>query len=140
MSAVKNAGLAVVLASLTACGGDPAAGPSGVQDQVTTRPVGAGEGASVASVGGAATAAAVTVAADWGVAGNDVDLYVTGADCFDVPSALSIWSCLTVAEATGASSKPERLTFTAAAGASYKVLVLNRGSQPDTVTVTVTVR
>lgn len=140
MSALKSVGLVAAAAGLIACSGDPGAGPSDVQAQVTTRPVAAREGAAIGSVGGFSAGTAVTVAADWGVAANDVDLFVATADCFDIPSALSVYSCLTVAQATGPSSKPERLTFTAAAGSSYKLFVLNRGSQPDTVTVTVSVR
>ena len=139
MSAIRNVGLLFSLVGLAACGGGAGlTAPGGAEPQVVRQPVGALEGASAMSLR-LDRAGTVEVTADWGAAANDVDVYVTGADCFDIPTALSVWHCLTVAEATGAASKPERLSFDAAAG-SYKVLVLNRGSQPDTVTLTVSIR
>lgn len=138
MSAIKNLGLIVVLAGLAACGGGASTAPSGVEAQVVRQQVGALQGASITSIQSDRTAT-VDVAADWAVAGNDVDVYVTPADCINIPSALSAFSCVTVARTDG-TAKPERLTFSAVAGSSYKVLVLNRGDLPDMVTVTVTIR
>ena len=81
----------------------------------------------------------IEVTADWTRAGNDIDVYATPGDCFDIPSALTINSCLVLAEAIGG-DKPERLSFPGAAGGTYKVFVVNRGSETDTVTVRLTVR
>ena len=133
------AGPAVAVALAHAgCGGST--GPSPVA-QTVSRTVGSGEGAAAATVsvpsGGNRT---VEVMADWKVAANNVDLYVGAGDCFDVPTALSVWSCIAVAKAEGETGRPEKVAFPGSAGASYKVFVLNHGPEPDTVTVTLSVR
>lgn len=138
MSAFRKAVLAFALVALAACGGSGVTAPGGAEPQVVRQPVGSLEGASALSLR-LDKAGTVEVSADWTAAANDVDVFVTGADCFEIPTALSVWHCLAIAQATGG-AKPERLAFTGVQGASYKVLVLNRGSQPDTVTLTVSVR
>ena len=89
---------------------------------------------------GAGRNATVEVTADWKVAGNNIDIYVTADDCFEIPTALSAWSCVSVAKAEGETARPERVAFPGSAGASYKVFVLNHGPEPDTVTLTLAVR
>ena len=122
------------------CGGDRGANPGGVDTRVSSRSVAPQEGAAAASVVVGRRNATVDVSADWTIGRNDVDLYVTPGDCFDTPTALSVWSCLVVAKAEGETARPERLTFAGAAGASYEVFVVNRGAEPDTVTVILTIR
>lgn len=135
---LKKMGPALGLAALAACGGDPATAPT-ESPGVMTLPVAAQQGAQVTALSFSHGATA-EVTADWGVVANDLDVYVTAADCIDIPSALSAFSCLTVAEAAGPAAKPERLTFPVAAGSAYKVFVINRGSQADTVRVTIAFR
>lgn len=135
---LNKMGPVLALAATGACGGGTATAPSG-RDMVAVVSVGARGGAPAAGLGGLRAGSSVDVAADWTVSSNDVDVYVTGADCLDV-TALSVDTCLALAQASGPSAKPERLVFTAAAGASYRVFVVNRGAQADTVTVTIAVR
>ena len=133
------AGPAVAVALAHAgCGGGT--GPSPVEQTVSRR-VGSGEGAAAATVSvGSGGTAKVEVVADWRVAGNNVDIYVTAGDCLEIPTALSAWSCVAVAKAEGDAARPERVTFPGSAGSSYKVFVVNHGPEPDTVTVTLSVR
>jgi hypothetical protein len=133
------AGPAVAVALAHAGCGD-STGPSPVE-QTVSRTVGSGEAAAAATVsvrsGGNAT---VEVTADWKVAGNNFDIYVAANDCFDIPTALSAWSCVAVAKAVGETGPPEKVAFAGSAGATYKVFVLNHGPEPDTVTLTLSVR
>ena len=132
------AGPAVAVALAHAgCGGST--GPSPVE-QTVSRTVGSGEGAAAATVSvGRDGSAKVEVMADWKVAGNNIDIYVAADDCLEIPTALSAWSCVSVAKAEGRTGPPERVSFPGSAGASYKVFVLNHGPEPDTVTVTLSV-
>lgn len=127
---------ALVLMMMAACGGttDPTA--TEVQESVHTVPPLQRVEAAQLSIADRGT---VEVSADWTRAGNDIDVYATPGDCFDTPSALSIESCIVLAAGAG-SAKPERLSFPGAAGGSYKVYVVNRGLETETVTVRLTVR
>ena len=129
--------IAVVLAAL-ACGGP--SDPTATEVQVFAQPVAPLAGAQAAAVTLGPRGAVVEISADWTVAGNDIDVYATGADCFEIPSALTVASCLTLAQATGSGAKPERLSFPGAAGGAYKVFVVNRGAASDTVTIRLTLR
>ena len=131
----RTAGALVLLLS-AGCGGatDPTA--TEVHESIhSVAPLQRVEAAQI-SIGDRGT---IEVSADWTRARNDIDVYATPGDCFETPSALSIESCIVLAEAAG-SAKPERLSFPGAAGGSYKVYVVNRGSETETVTVRLTVR
>jgi hypothetical protein len=141
MSLPKTAGLAAVLACAhLGCGGDGGTGPSGVETRVASRTLAPQETAAATTVVLGPRGGTVEVSADWTLGSNNVDVYVTPGDCFDHPSAVRAFACLVTASATGETARPERLSFPAAAGASYKVYVVNHGAEPDTVTVTLTVR
>jgi len=134
-------GLAMILALAHAgCGMDGGANPSAVETRVSSRSVAPQEAAAAATVVVGSRGATIEVAVNWTIGRNNVDVYVTPEDCFDIPSALTVFSCLVVAQAASETARPERLTFSGAAGASYKVFVFNRGAEPDTVTVTLTIR
>lgn len=143
---LKKIGAALGLAATAACGGMQATGPTPTYDGpipmdqtvVARRTLAAHESAQVGDVTGAG-GAWVSVSANWTLAANDIDIYVTTSDCFEIPSALSVDSCLTVAQAASPSAKPEQVTFQASAGLSYKVFAANRGSEADTVTLAITV-
>jgi hypothetical protein len=136
----KNlAGFATIVLAHAACGGDGSVSPSALETRESRRNVEALEGAAAGSVVMGSRDGTIELSADWTIAGNNFDLYLTAADCRDVPSVLSVMSCLVHAKAEG-TSRPERLTFPGAAGASYQVFVLNRGVKADTVTVQLTVR
>ena len=128
--------VAVALAHM-GCGGSTEPSPV---EQTVSRTVGSGEGAAAATVsvrsGGDAK---VEVVADWKVAGNNIDIYVAAGDCFDIPTALSVWSCVAVTKSEGETGPPERVSFAGSAGAAYKVFIVNHGPEPDTVTVTLSV-
>src|SRR5262245_32047616 len=132
----RSVGIAFGL-GLAACGGTGATGPTAPGSGTTSQQLGPQQGAAATVLPAGSQAATGDVTADWTVAGNDVNVYVAQGDCFDIPTALSVWSCLGVAQATGSTAKPERVSFSAAPSTTYRVFVLNRGSVADTVTVTV---
>lgn len=132
-------GFVTLIFSLAACGSDGGMSPTANETRVSRQSVDARQGAAAASflMGGGGT---IEVSADWTIAGNNVDVYLTSGECRDVPSVLTALSCDVKARAEGETARPERLTFPGAAGTSYQVFVLNRGGKRDTVTVTLTVR
>ena len=123
------------------CGMDSGASPSNAQTIVSSHGVAPQEGAAAANVVMGSRGATVEVAANWTIAGNNFDVYVTPADCFDTTtSVVLVFQCIMVASAASETQKPERLSFSGTAGSAYKVFVFNRGAEPDTVTVTLTIR
>jgi len=137
LRALAGPAVAVALAH-AGCGGST--GPSPVE-QTVSRTVGSGEAAAAATVSvGSGGSGTVEVTVDWKVAGNNIDVYVATGDCFEIPTALSAWSCVAVAKAEGETARPEKVAFPGSAGASYKVFVVNHGPAPDTVTVMLSVR
>jgi hypothetical protein len=132
----RTGGAALLAAVATAaCGGTTAPTATEIRETVHSVPAQGAVAAAQLSLGERGT---IEVSADWTFAGNNIDVYATPGDCFTTPSALSIESCLILAETVGA-AKPERLTFPGVAGGTYRVVVVNRGAQPDTVTVRLTV-
>ena len=134
-----RAGTAVAAGiALFGCGGGTSA-PTTTEVRVYNQSVAPLQAAAAAemTLGRGAT---VEVSADWTVAGNNVDVYATTADCLDfTTSVVLVARCLGLAEATGETAKPERLVFQGVAGGSYKVFVVNRGSASDMVTVRLTI-
>lgn len=137
MNLSKSLALALGLAA-AGCGGQELTSPGG--DPGTTRAtVGAQQASAAVTLAALGRSAMVDVTVDWGMAGNNFDVYVTDAGCLEL-TTLTLPECWPLMGATSASAKPERLTFAAEPGSSYKVFVVNRGSTPDTVTVSVTLR
>jgi hypothetical protein len=135
----QRATAAVVAAAATiGCGGGTT-DPTATEIRETVHVVAPREAVAAAQLS-LAERGTVEVSADWTVAANNIDVYATPGDCFTTPSALSIESCLVLAQTVGIADKPERLSFPGLPGAVYRVFVVNRGSQPDTVTVRLTVR
>jgi hypothetical protein len=88
-------------------------------------------GVDVNFTGSGSGTADVTV--EWTYASNDLDIYVTAQAC--TVDAFSAGSCAYTAKADGTTSKPERLTFPASAGSSYRVWVVNFGPAQESGTL-----
>lgn len=127
---------AIVAAGTVGCDGTTAPTATEIRESVHAVPPQEAVTAAQLTLGERGT---VEVSADWTFAGNNIDVYATPGDCINTPSALTIASCLVLAQAAGA-EKPERLSFPGVAGGIYKIMVVNRGSESDTVTVRLTVR
>ena len=129
---------AVLAAATIGCGGGTT-DPTATEIRETVHAVAPQQAVAAAqlSLGERGT---VEVSVDWTVATNNIDVYATPGDCLNTPSALTVASCLVLAETVGIADKPERLSFPGVPGGVYRVFVVNRGSQADTVTVRLTVR
>jgi hypothetical protein len=138
MNRFKSIGIALGL-GLAACGGPDGTGSTAPGTGSTTHTLAAQQGAAATVITTGSRSGTVEVTADWTVAGNDVDVFVAQGDCFDIPTALSVWSCLSEGQATG-TAKPQRLSFAAAPSTVYRVFVVNNGTVDDRVTVTVNIR
>ena len=129
---------AAVLAAVAAgCGGGVSA-PTATEIRETVHLVAPREAVAAAqlSLGERGT---IEVSVDWTVAANNIDVYATPGECASTATTLTASSCV-VAETASLAAKPERLSFPGVPGGVYRVFVVNRGSQSDTVTVRVTVR
>lgn len=135
-----SAGIAVAAAiAFYGCAGG-VSDPTATETRVYTQFVAPSQAAAAADVRLGSRGGTVEVVADWTLAGNNIDVYATSADCFDFStSVIAVTQCLALAEAAGQTVKPERLTLSGAAGGTYRLFVVNRGSQPDTVTVRLTI-
>ena len=124
--------------ALVGCAGGTS-DPTATEVRVYNQTVAPQQEAEVAHVTLGTRGATVEVSADWTVGANNIDVYATPADCFNFStSVIQVSSCL-AAQAATPTSKPEQMTFEGAAGGTYRIIVVNRGVQADTVTVRLTI-
>jgi hypothetical protein len=137
MNLFRSLGLALAVAA-AGCGADGVSVPDTGDPTTTRKDVGAQQNVAATTLAAIGRNATVDVTVDWGVSGNNFDVYVTEASCLEL-SALDIGACLALVEATSPTAKPERLSFAAQPDSSYKVFVVNRGAVDDTVSVSVSI-
>lgn len=137
---MRNTSLIAAVAlsvALAACGSKPLEfddnDVGGVQfPTMSFRDLRAGESAfSEVNIRGAGT---LTATADWGLAANDVDVFVTSTPCSGGPGAPG--SCPIVGRTSSTATKPERLVVNVTPGL-YRVWVSNLGPGPETGTVSI---
>lgn len=73
--------------------------------------------------------------AEWTLASNNVDLYVTAIAC--TPEMFATERCSYKARADSPTTKPERVSFDVSAGDSYRFWVVNFGPQKESGTLVV---
>ena len=138
MHLFKSLSLALAVAA-AGCGADGVSLPAAGDPTTTRKDVGAQQNTAATTLAALGRNATVDVTVDWGVSGNNFDVYVTDASCLEL-TALGIEQCRALVEATSPTAKPERLSFAALPSSSYKVFVANRGAVDDTVSVSVSIR
>ncbi len=72
---------------------------------------------------------------EWTYPSNDVDIYVTAANCST--DAFSTSSCAYVAKADSTTAKPERLSFPVTGASTYRLWVVNFGPTQESGTLEV---
>jgi hypothetical protein len=139
VAALSLAAVVILAAGLTACGGGTTSpdseGP--VTTSLPTQPftnLGPFEVAfAEVTINGAGL---LTSSADWTLASNDIDVYVTLPSCRAADVA-ELASCEVVGHTTAVTAKPEQLTVTVARG-NYRVWVANFGPSAETGTLRMT--
>lgn len=136
-TAVMNrTGVLILAALLTACEG----GSASLSSTATPAPKAfhALEPDDVAFVEVTVDAASVlTASADWTLASNDIDIYVTRRSCVAWNVVDLAGRCAALARTTAATAKPERLTVDVTRG-TYRVWVANFGRSVESGTLQAT--
>jgi hypothetical protein len=132
MTGGRNLRLAVLAScalAMPGCNGEIPTGPTRkvITEQGWTLAVGQALSVDVEITGvGSGT---VDATAEWTLATDDVDIYVTAPAC--TIDMLAGQMCAYKAKADSTTAKPEKVSFSASAGDKYRFWIVNFGPQPE---------
>src|SRR5262245_9422431 len=129
----------LAVAALAACGGN-STGPDPVGRQVIGTQSGSVPSlAAVAHPVSSGSSGTIDVTLDWGNAANDFDIFITSNNCNTTSLGdleAGAGNCSHITSAQSSNLKPERVTWAATGGTTYKIWVANFGLSTDSYTVT----